>query len=368
MEFTADAMLLQDQQQNLSSSSFWQEWDGVMRNGDHSVRNPIKGNLIIFVFDCICCVIGLPFSFYMAAMILCKKRLKRRAKNIFLLAIGFSDTFILSMTLIRIVYYLKPNGQLCSLYEAVGVLPYILFFFNLLLSLIDRYVAINHPIWHRNKVTVRFVILCQIVLNFVLSLAVKWVFLSHTIPFSCEIRFSHSVTCQLILVVELILCIAFHVAGYTKVKRMLQSSTRSISVKYAKKNTKSKSSNQQQNKNIKMIYDNKIITIHRSKAKLSNLEMKATRSFLVGVIPLLVLPCPILLYTLSFNLICIPLYGGDKCANYAWIFPYFRALIAFHVIIYVVITVVRNKDFVWPFSCTVWYTAAHTVDLEQMYG
>ena len=68
------------------------EWDQ-----DHSLptnyNSAIKVNLIIFVFDCICCVIGLPLNFYMAATILCKKRLRRKAKNILQLAPALCDIF-----------------------------------------------------------------------------------------------------------------------------------------------------------------------------------------------------------------------------------------------------------------------------------
>ena len=347
-------------------------------------------NLIIFVFDCICCVIGLPLNCYMVAMILFKKRLKRRAKNIFQLALALSDIFTLCVALVRTVYYLHPSEELCLIYISISGLAYILFFFNLLLSLVDRYVAMTRPIWHRNKVTVRFVILWLIVLNLVLCIAVKWVYISRMVPLRCKFRSSHSLSIQVIMAVELIACVAFHIAGYLKAKQMLQSS-RTISVSTAavnkddmKKKKCSRSINKRRKeqrveeeiemKPLSFVHhhhpvDNKI-TIHRSKSSVANLEMKATRSFLIGVIPLLVLPCPMLLYSLSFNLICIPLYGGDKCGDFAWLYPYFRAVIGLHVLVYVIITVASNKDFSWPFSFSSCFCfwPKNNVNPDQLYG
>ena len=245
--------------------------------------------------------------------------------------------------------------------------------------------------------TIRFVILWQILLNLLLVLAVKWVYIGQFVPLRCEVRFSHTVNSQVIFATELILCFAFHIAGYSKAKQLLRSSSRTIggrtttkvnsaslrTVRFVfkwrqeepneeiemKSLTNAESSLEQAKNNITPTLssstDNKI-TIHRSKSSVANLEMKATRSFLIGVIPLLVLPCPMLLYSLSFNLICIPLYGGDKCIGYFWLFPYFRALIGLHVLVYVVITVARNnKDFSWPFSSSCF---THTTDLAQWYG
>ena len=78
---------------NSSSLNFWENWDGVMRELNGSPRNPVQVNPVVIVVDIVCCVIGLPLNFYMAAMILCKKRLRRKAKNILQLAPALCDIF-----------------------------------------------------------------------------------------------------------------------------------------------------------------------------------------------------------------------------------------------------------------------------------
>ena len=376
----------------MNRSFSWEDWDGVMRNLNDSVWNPVDVNLFAAVVDIICCIIGLPFNFYMAATILCKKRLKKKAKNVVQLAIGFCDIFTLSMALIRIVYYFHPSEELCLVFVSIGGLTYLAFFLNLLLSLIDRYVAITRPSWHRSTVTVRFVILWQILLNLLLVLAVKWPHITQFVPLRCEEQFIHVATFQVIFITELGLCFAFHIAGYSKAKQLLRSS-RSISVDGTKTNGRTavryifKRRRHPQQKEIEMkllnrapsaVDSNKTqstgsasaaadtprITVHRSKERLALLETKATKTFLISVIPLLVLPCPLLLYSFSMIFICIPLYG-DQCAHFAWLATYFKELITFHVLIYAIISVWRKKDFSLPLSCR-WFK--NTIDLEKLYG
>ena len=324
---------------SLNSIFVWEEWDGVIRNKNGSTRTPVDVNIVVFVVDCICCIIGLPLNFYMAATILCKKRLKRKAKNMFQMALALCDIFTLSMALIRIVYYFHPSEKLCLVFTSLCALPYNAFFFNLLLSLIDRYVAITHPIWHRNKMSIRFVILWQILLILLLVLAVKWVYIGQFIPLNCEVQFVHTVNSQAIFAIELVLCFAFHIAGYSKAKQLLRSSSRTIGVKITTNANPTsvrfvfKWRQEEQNEEIEM----KSLTNAESSLEQTKNNIRPTLSSSI-----------------------------DKCIGYFWLFPYFRALIGLHVLVYVVITVARNnKDFSWPFSASCF---THTTDLAQWYG
>ena len=379
----------------LNESFSWKNWDGVIRDVNGSARNPVKVNFIIFIFNCICFTIGLPLNCFMTATILCKKRFYHKARNIFQLVIAFCDFFTLFLTLIKIVYYKWPNEELCLIFVALAGLPYTAFFFNLLLLLIDRYVSISHALWHHRKVTVRFVLFWLIFFNLILVFAVKWPYIGQFVPLKCEITFSSTSTFQVVLFIELISCFVFHIAGFRKAKKLLQSS-RSIRVNSVKSNAKGKKiksvhrfkrGEQQENKTNFEEIEMKVlgntftfanppsrraaaattersrITVHRSKANLCRLEMKTNKTFLVGLVPILLLPCPLLMYFAFRNFICIPLFG-DKSCNYGWLATYFRELILLHVLVYVIISIWRNNDFTWPFK----RSSRNSIDRAQLYG
>ena len=150
----------------LNESFSWKNWDGVLKDVDgSSAMDPVQLNFITFIFNCICFTIGFPLNCFMTATILCKKRLLKKGKNIFQLALLLCNFLTLSMTLIKIVYYKWPSEELCLIFVALASLPYTAFFFNLLLLLIDRYVSISHALWHHRKVTARFVLFWLILLN-----------------------------------------------------------------------------------------------------------------------------------------------------------------------------------------------------------
>ena len=56
-------------------------------------------------------------------------------------------------------YYLSLNDGICVFYVSVVGLPYSVFFLNIFLPLIDRYVAITRPLWYRDNVTIRGVLI-----------------------------------------------------------------------------------------------------------------------------------------------------------------------------------------------------------------
>jgi hypothetical protein len=61
------------------------------------------------------------------------------------------------------------------------------------------------------------------------------------------------------------------------------------------------------------------------------MKKEVTKTFLVGVIPqLLLLPLPWLMYAVSYH-ISLPLLSGEGCANFNWLIPYSKALITLHV-------------------------------------
>lgn len=157
---------------NLSSNNsailsqfFPQLWLDVLREKNGSVKNPIEVDAFIFTVDCICCLVGLPINILIAIKILLDERLYSKPRNVLLLDNILCNTFTLFSASVETVYFYWPQESVCIVYSAIVGLSYVLFFLNLLLSLIDTYVVITNPFWHRRKVTLKVYILFTI--NFI---------------------------------------------------------------------------------------------------------------------------------------------------------------------------------------------------------
>lgn len=142
---------------NLSiiSQFFPESWLDVLREKNGSVKVPIVVDDFIFTVDCICCLIGLPINVLIAVKILLEERLYSKPRNILLLDNILCNIFTLFTASVEMVYYFWPEESVCLVYSSVVGLSYVLFFLNLLLSLIDTYVVITNPFWHRRKVTLK---------------------------------------------------------------------------------------------------------------------------------------------------------------------------------------------------------------------
>ena len=165
--------------------------------------------ILSYLHDLISCLVGLPANLIIVFRIILKERLYSKPRNILLLNITLCNIHTLIIDLIEMVHYLRPSEETCLAYISLIGLSYDLFFFNVFLSLLDRYVAISHPMWHRQKVTVSQVIVWTLGLNVSLVLAIKWIFIRGTVPFICANQLSHAIALQVPAIVFLILSIVF---------------------------------------------------------------------------------------------------------------------------------------------------------------
>jgi dopamine receptor D1 len=109
----------------MNNSSSYQEEVVLTENGE--VYNPIEIGITSFIIKIVCCSVGIPLNISIAVNLTRLRRLHRKPRNFFLLGIVLS------------------------------YLSFFIFIFiivNMLLALIDRYLAINHPLLHREKMTV----------------------------------------------------------------------------------------------------------------------------------------------------------------------------------------------------------------------
>jgi dopamine receptor D1 len=131
--------------------------DDVLYNANDEVYHPIIQNNFLMVIKFICCLIGIPLNVSIAVTIIRRRNLRTKPRNIFLLGIILSYLSFFIPPAIELIYWGPyPIDSVCQSYVAVVALPHGLLLSNMLLALADRYMAINHPLFHREKITVRF--------------------------------------------------------------------------------------------------------------------------------------------------------------------------------------------------------------------
>jgi hypothetical protein len=158
----------------MNNKSSGNSGEDIVLNPNGETYNPISLNPFV-TLKLICCLIGIPLNVTIAVTILRHRRLRCKPRNIFLLGITLSFLTFFIPAMIELVYrILLPIDPLCRAYVAFVGLPHGLLLFNMSLALTDRFVAINYPLLHREKMTARFacglIVFSSVLLVFLLKL------------------------------------------------------------------------------------------------------------------------------------------------------------------------------------------------------
>ena len=284
------------------------------RFSNNPLSHPLDMNIATVVVHCICSLTGLPLNLRLAIGIIIDKELYSKSRNIILLSRVLCNIFTLVMAVDEIIYFFWPNDYVCRFFISVFELPYVLFFLNRLLSLIDRCVATAYPIWHHEKVTVLFTLSWLVVLNAALALAVNWIYITGVAPLLCEIQFSHAITLDVTLLFLCISCIVISIIDCYQKK-----SEPSLDVT---------DDNPQQNDAMNE----------------SSGMMETVRTVMFDIVRLLLLPFAVLSFTFT-HLVCLQVYSeANFCSSIVWLTPYFKELVTFHTVIHPIVFLRRNRD------------------------
>jgi len=308
------------------------------RNEDGRIKSPLEPNVYIFIFNCVCCLISFPANFRVTVLLIQSKR-RLLARNVILIHLILSSVLTSITDMIAVIYYLWPIESLCCFSESIIGLSYVAFCFNMLISLIDHYVAITNPLWHRRQVTVRRAIIWPFVLNLILALSVKWMFINGTsLEICCAIQVMHFETVIAALIILCIFCFTFLVIVYLKTWKVLPRPSRTVKISRKQQLPSiNKSCNPEREGNdfnaaIATTSDESAriernaaerMSIHVGNDALSRMELEATKTFLIGAIPLLLLPIPGVIYSLS-TIICLHLNGIETCGGMTSLVAYFE--------------------------------------------
>ena len=92
---------------------------------------------------------------------------------------------------IHLLGLVSGRFRLPGVYVVVVGVPHGLLLLNMLLALTDRFVAINYPLLHREKMTARFAGGITFLSSVLLVFLLKLIFMFRLVPLRCEVCLSH---------------------------------------------------------------------------------------------------------------------------------------------------------------------------------
>ncbi|EFX73279.1 hypothetical protein DAPPUDRAFT_110002 [Daphnia pulex] len=345
---------------NGSSNNYSLEEIVLTRNGE--IYNPVdvRETIFLIVTKSICCLIGIPLNVAIAISIIRHRQLRCKPRNIFLLGIVLSYLSFFLPAIIELIYWgLLPIEWVCQGYVALVGVPRALLLMNMLLALVDRYVAINHPLLHRGKMTARFASVVIIISSVFIVFSIKFVFIVGLGTIRCEMWLVHIKIITLILAILFVSCTALNVIVYRQTKTHLSDSRtlspssnddgmdwtaeRPIIIDGSVGNVRASApGNVTNDPSGTENADGPAMSIHVGRRKFSQMEIEATRTLIIGVASLIVTCLGVILASSFF--ICRFIFGQSECSNYNWMGPYLRELLLFPAVYFPIVLILRSKE------------------------
>ena len=194
------------------------------------------------ISHCILIIFGTPLNLTVVFVILSSQRLKNKPRNILFLGIVISSLFSLVTVMLEIISHHFESHLFCKITGLILGVPYTCILKNLLLALLDRYLAITRPLLHLNIVTVRNVRNIQIIGVIVIFFFIKWPFIFGVAPFQCNFLLIEAKTVAMHQAILILLCVLLYILVYFKTKQYTRPN-RLIPVSYS--NQQSESHNRQ---------------------------------------------------------------------------------------------------------------------------
>ena len=329
--------------------------DNPVSNVSKLNTSEIMLNKYTVVSHCIYCFFGVPLNVFVTAVVLCVDELWCKPRNSLLIGMLTGNLLSFLLATVEVIYYLSPSEDVCKVQHWIAGLPYTVFFLNLLLSLLDRYAAITRPFWHRDKVTVRAVVLWQTGLSLLLCLLIKCVFIFQIDPITCEVNQTEVNIYSAIVPTLFASCIVLRIALYFKTKELINQRRRGI-VDPPQHNIELVELNQTTNalvvgslslvvsvptavssNNGTIVTTNTSRTedhsngmgVHMTDETIDKLEEEATRTLVYSLTALLLLYTPVFAF-LGFVLVYTQFYPIEECQSILNWGTYFEELANFH--------------------------------------
>nr|CAH0102016.1 unnamed protein product [Daphnia galeata] len=313
----------------------------VVLNENGEVYNPIEIGMASVIIKIVCCSIGIPLNVSIVVTIIRLRRMHRKPSNFFLLGIILSYLSFFIVPIIQLLYWgIYADDSLCRVYVSVVGVPQGLLLINMLLALIDRYLAINHPLLHREKMTNRLacclIVTCSILTVFLF----KFIYIVQLDILRCEILLLHAKVASIIFMILFVSCMAMNIVVYRQTKILLHES-RFVEAAPADNVV----ANTQFSNEV-----TPVVIIHVDRMKIGQQEMEATQTLIIGMTSLCVMPCLIVIFIATF-FACRLVFGQLACGNFNEMLPFVKDLCLIPAIYGPIIFLVRNKELRAAWTC-----------------
>jgi len=193
-------------------------------------------NLFCSISHLILIIFGIPLNLIVVVVMLTSQRLRKKPRNILFLGISTASLFSLITIIFELIAHHHQSPLFCKLNGLGSGVAYTCFLKNLLLALLDRYLAIARPLLHRKIVTVRNVRIIQAIGAIAIFLLIKWPFIFGVVPFRCGFLLVEATTIALHQAILILLCVVLYILVYFKTKHYARPN-RVLSVSFTNQNT-----------------------------------------------------------------------------------------------------------------------------------
>ncbi|EFX73287.1 hypothetical protein DAPPUDRAFT_253452 [Daphnia pulex] len=311
----------------------------VVLTATGEIQHPINVDTISVILKCLCCSIGIPLNSFIAVTITRLGRLGCRPRNFFLLGIILSHLSFFIPPAIELIYWaLYPQESVCRAYVAAVVAPQGLLLTNMLLALTDRYLAINHPLLHRAKMTNRLAVYLILTCSTLTVFLMKFVYIVQLGTIRCEVWLAHVKMFVSVIISLFASCVVLNIIIYRQTKSLLRESR---TLKVTRDEIREPSiANANANHQSTAVSP---MRIHADRDKLSQMEMEATRTLVIAMASLCVMPCLALIFNASY-FACRLISGPFACSSLVKIVPLVKELSLTPAIYGPIIFLARNKE------------------------
>ena len=305
------------------------------------VKSPLDSSLGLIIFELVCCVFGIPLNMTITSSILRSMWISCKPRNVFQLGIILSNFCSFVRSIIDIFYFFSPSELTCKTFIAFSILPDAFLLFQSFLSLVDRFVAIRFPLWHRAKVTVPLAILL-VSFGFVLQIGtIKFMYIAQLVPITSRLRTFERTVNLFSMLVPFVLCFAARVTVYIQTKKILADNCAFSSVEESVQvvacseyNLSTRTANQ--------IHLGPRLT----QKTINRLEIRANKVLAIGVTSLLLISFP-LVAVQTLMTICSQWFNRANYCSYTfgWTFPYLKQFGQIHGVYHPIIYMAWNEEF-----------------------
>lgn len=330
---------------------------------DGQMKSPIDRDLVLIIFKLLCSIIGIPLNGLMAVAVLRLRRLHSKPRNIFLMGITVSNLLAFVPPILEIIYYFLPNELLCLAFVFTNRLPDVYLLLNIFLSLMDRYVAIRYPLWHRKKVTVLHVFVGLVFSFTLITVISKFFYIFRLVPLRCQINRVAYRTVILVCLFLFILCVASRVIVYLQTRKLLRDQRSSnfpirshppeeimemvaLSINNDAADISARPA-VEFSAALPTVID---LGVRVDQRMLHKMELDATKTLVAGVTSLFVLCCPAFILYLSLAICRLSSAEFSCSSKFSWMFSYLKQLGLIHAIYHPIMYMAWNQEFTSVFK------------------